>query len=190
MELGLWTWADTRKEDHCLSLCDFWGRLASIKMLTSSQVCGTNWVLHSCLGKMPWAWVENQMDPEPISSLPSALQLSALHWDQLDLEDLRNWHLWVKRDWGKCGFQDSGWTSEPLLLAFLGTHETRPQEWQTRGTLTPLPGHVLSSGLLGPLLTIGLEPHLSPYIIICLFVSTMVSLNCFQHLRMVGAVVF
>lgn len=190
MELGLWTWADTRKEDHCLSLCDFWGRLASIKMLTSSQVCGTNWVLHSCLGKMPWAWVENQMDPEPISSLPSALQLSALHWDQLDLEDLRNWHLWVKRDWGKCGFQDSGWTSEPLLLAFLGTHETRPQEWQTRGTLTPLPGHVLSSGLLGPLLTIGLEPHLSPYIIICLFVSTMVSLNCLQHLRMVGAVVF
>lgn len=110
---------------------------------------------------MPWAWVENQMDPEPISSLPSALQLSTLHWDQLHIEDLRNWHLWVKKDWPKCGFQDSGCTSEPLLWAFLGPHGTRPQEWQTGGTLTPLSGHVPSSGLLGPLLTFGLEPHLS-----------------------------
>lgn len=149
MELGLWTWADMRKEGHCLSPCDFWGSLASFKMLTSSQVCATNWVLHCCLGKMPWAWVENQMDTEPISSFLSALQLSPLHWDQLDLEDLRNWHLWVKRDWPKCGFQDSGWTSEPLLLAFLRSHETRPQEWQTWVILTPLPGHVPGSGLIG-----------------------------------------
>lgn len=115
--------------------------------------------LQCCLSKKPWAWMEDHMDPGSISSLPNALQLSILHWDQLDPEELQNSHLDVTRAWPRSGFQDSSWTrgSLPWLwgdLVRLG-HKSG---WLGDSYCTHRPSPRLRA-TEGPLLTLGLEPY-------------------------------
>lgn len=178
MELGLWAWTDLGKEGPCLRLCAVAWLLQNV--LTSPQVPETD---QYYLGKMPWGWIKNHVDPGPISSLPNALQLcsalvSTRSWEASELTLLGN---------KRMGSRTVTWQGViPADLEQYFFHGI--WEWAI-GWLTPslLTGQVPGLGLLW--VTDDTWPWAtctSPCIITCLSVSTVVSLNYLQHLRMAG----